>query len=230
MVVSSLERIWNIPFLEGQVCQGLPFSFRFRFRCVSSSNWRKSSRWAPLAFLFRLVFVLLPACWQTFWFSGFISTQILNHTLLYKSKNCYWDGGCRLACKHYSYPTMQCCHTWPERILRSKSSELQCILISGTHWFQKCNYWKCSMGFFSIVTMMPFETLSKTKTMKILLWKVIKTGGCPVDFILNYIFEISGFLWSIWAIDCPIFRKLFQIFNIQPPRLLTKFSIKFQKA
>ena len=38
-------------------------------------------------------------------------------------------------------------HTWRERILRSKSSKsrtLQCILISGTHWFQKCNRWKYS--------------------------------------------------------------------------------------
>ena len=29
---------------------------------------------------------------------------------------------------------------------------------------------------------------------------------CPVDFILNYIFEISGFHWSKWAIDCLIWR------------------------
>ena len=42
-------------------------------------------------------------------------------------------------------------HTWPERILRSKSNKqrtLQCILISGTHWFQKCNRWKYSPSSF----------------------------------------------------------------------------------
>ena len=38
----------------------------------------------------------------------------------------------------------------------------------------KCNRWKYSPSSFSIVTCMPFEILSKTKKMKILLWKVIK--------------------------------------------------------
>ena len=46
-------------------------------------------------------------------------------------------------------------------------------------------------------------------------------GGCPVDFIKNYIFEISGFHWSKWAIACLIRKTfIFQIFIIQPPRLL----------
>ena len=75
-------------------------------------------------------------------------------------------------------PQLKDCHTWPERILRSKSRKqwtLHCILISGTHWFQKCNRWKYSLSSFSIVNSMPFEILSKTKTTKTLLWKVIKT-------------------------------------------------------
>ena len=34
--------------------------------------------------------------------------------------------------------------------------------------------------------------------------------GCPVDFILNYIFKISGFHW--WAIECLILKTfIFQI-------------------
>ena len=34
----------------------------------------------------------------------------------------------------------------------------------------------------------------------------------PVDFILNYIFDISGFHWSKWAIDCLIWKNfIFQI-------------------
>ena len=46
-------------------------------------------------------------------------------------------------------------------------------------------------------------------------------GGRPLDFNLNGIFEISGFHWSKWAIDCLIWKTfIFQIFNIQPPRLL----------
>ena len=42
-------------------------------------------------------------------------------------------------------------HTWPKQILRSKSSKyhiLHCVLISGTHWFQKCNCWKYSPSSF----------------------------------------------------------------------------------
>ena len=50
-------------------------------------------------------------------------------------------------------------------------------------------------------------------------------GGRPVDFILNGIFKISGLLWSKWAIDCLIWKTfIFQIFNIQPPRLLTNLK------
>ena len=44
-----------------------------------------------------------------------------------------------------------------------------------------------------------------------------------LDFISNGILEISGFCWSKWAIDCLIFL-IFQIFNIQPPRLLTNLK------
>ena len=44
-------------------------------------------------------------------------------------------------------------------------------------------------------------------------------GGRPLDFNLNGIFEISGFHWSKWAIDCLIWKTfIFQIFNIQPLR------------
>ena len=49
--------------------------------------------------------------------------------------------------------------------------------------------------------------------------------GCPVDFILDYIFEISDFHWSKWAITCLIRKTfIFQIFNIQPPKLLTNLK------
>ena len=48
---------------------------------------------------------------------------------------------------------------------------------------------------------------------------------CPLDFILNNIFEISGLHWSKWAMDFLIWKTLiFQIFNIQPPRLLTNLK------
>ena len=44
-------------------------------------------------------------------------------------------------------------------------------------------------------------------------------GGCPVDFIQNYIFEISGLHWSKWAIACLIWKTfIFQI-CYQPRRL-----------
>ena len=33
----------------------------------------------------------------------------------------------------------------------------------------------------------------------------------PVDFISDYIFEISGFHWSIWAIDCLSYLENFQL-------------------
>ena len=53
-------------------------------------------------------------------------------------------------------------------------------------------------------------------------------GGCPLDFFLNYISEISGFHWSKWAIDCLIRETfIFQIFNFQPPRLLTNLKNGF---
>ena len=57
-------------------------------------------------------------------------------------------------------------HTWPERILRSKSNklgDLQCILISGSYWFQKCNRWKYSPRSLSIATSMPFWNFIKNK-------------------------------------------------------------------
>ena len=39
------------------------------------------------------------------------------------------------------------------------------------------------------------------------------------------ILEIRGFYWSKWAIDCLIWKTyIFQIFNIQPPRLLTNLK------
>jgi hypothetical protein len=69
-------------------------------------------------------------------------------------------------------------HTWPERILRSKSNKLrtlQSILISGTHWFQKCNHWKYSPSSFWGCRGHRGQTTSKPKMTKILLWKVIKT-------------------------------------------------------
>ena len=50
-------------------------------------------------------------------------------------------------------------------------------------------------------------------------------GGRPLDFDLNGIFEISGFHWSKWAIACLIWRTfIFQIFSLQPPRLLTNLK------
>ena len=112
--------------------------------------------------------------------------------------------------------------------------------MSGTHWFQKCNFWKYSPSSISTDTSMPFEILSKTKMTKILLWKVIKTRWfwnfglgdiendskpqqprrLPSGFYFElYIFEISGLHWSKWGIACLI-RKTF-IFRIcyQPRRL-----------
>ena len=78
-------------------------------------------------------------------------------------------------------------------------------------------------------------------------WKVIKTRwfwnfclgdlknnlenfsslkGCPLDFNLIYIFEINGFHWSKWAIDCLI-QKTFIFQMIQPPasEAANKFEI-----
>ena len=54
---------------------------------------------------------------------------------------------CMIVQRNQEIPT----HTWPERILRSKSNKyrtLKCILISGTHWLQKCNRWKYSPSSF----------------------------------------------------------------------------------
>ena len=42
--------------------------------------------------------------------------------------------------------------------------------------------------------------------------------GCQVDFILDYIFKISGFHWSKWAIDCLNWKpNLIHHFNFSLP-------------
>ena len=74
-------------------------------------------------------------------------------------------------------------HTWPERILRSKSNKqrtLQCILISGTHWFPKCNFWKHSLGAFWGRRGRRGQTTLKIKTTKILC-----QNSSKIDKILN---------------------------------------------
>ena len=83
-------------------------------------------------------------------------------------------------------------------------------LCSGTHWFQKCDHWKYFPSSSSILISMPFEILSKTKkNMFLKFWP----QNQPSQFFLNYIFDISGFQWSKWVIDCLIWKTF--IFQIQ---------------
>ena len=59
-----------------------------------------------------------------------------------------------------------------------------------------------------------FEIMTISLVTVIIMQQVHKTRLSVVEknFILNYIFEISGFHWSKWAIDCLIWKTfIFQI-------------------
>ena len=87
-------------------------------------------------------------------------------------------------------------HTWPERILRSKSSKwctLHCIL---PHWFENVIIENIHWAH-SLVTSMPFEILSKTKMMKIIYRKVIKTRWFWNFGLSDLEYDLcSGLLWD----------------------------------